>query len=119
MAVHDLQATARELAFFMSQYDLWLTPAAGREAPPLGYFDVEDTTTLIERLGEITHFTFIANFTGQPAMSVPFGLSQSGLPLAVHFTGRDGDEATLFRLAAELEEAAPWTERLPFRSRVG
>ncbi len=113
MAVHDLQAATREISCFMDEYDMWLTPAAGREATPLGYFDVEETSTLIARLGELTHFTFVANFTGQPAMAVPFGLSSAGLPLAVHFTGRHGDEANLLRLARQLEEAAPWADRLP------
>ena len=70
---------------------------------------------MLARLGELTHFTFIANFTGQPAMSVPFGMSSDGLPLAVHFTGRHGDEVGLIRLAAQMEEAAPWVERLPIR----
>ena len=115
MAVHDLSVATREIAGFMTRYDMWLTPAAGRAATPLGYFDVEETSALLARLGELTHFTFIANFTGQPAMSVPFGMSSDGLPLAVHFTGRHGDEAGLIRLAAQMEEAAPWVERLPMR----
>ena len=58
-------------------------------------------------------FTPIANATGQPAMSVPLSWNPDGLPIGVHFTGRYADEATLFRLAAELELAAPWRERRP------
>ena len=58
-------------------------------------------------------FTPIANATGQPAMSVPLTWNDAGLPIGVHFTGRYADEATLFRLAAELEIAAPWRERRP------
>ena len=58
-------------------------------------------------------YTPIANATGQPAMSVPLSWNDAGLPIGVHFTGRYADEATLFRLAAELEIAAPWRERRP------
>jgi amidase len=51
----------------------------------------------------------LANVTGNPAMSVPFGMDAAGLPLGIHVLGRFGDEATLFRLAGQLEQARPWT----------
>ena len=61
-------------------------------------------------------YTPVANATGQPAMSVPLSWNAAGLPIGVHFTARYADEATLLRLAAELEIAAPWREKRPRES---
>ena len=57
---------------------------------------------------EFVPFTPLANFAGLPAMSVPLG-EADGLPIGVQFVGRFADEATLLQLAAQLEEAAPWS----------
>jgi amidase len=46
-------------------------------------------------------------------MSVPLAWNTAGLPLGMMFAARFGDEATLFRLAAQLEQERPWKQRLP------
>jgi amidase len=82
---------------------------------PLGSFDAPADQPLLPliRAGAWVPFTPIANFTGLPAMSVPLHWNEDGLPVGSHFVGRFGDEATLFRLAAQLEQARPWAARRP------
>jgi amidase/6-aminohexanoate-cyclic-dimer hydrolase len=53
------------------------------------------------------------NMSGQPAMSVPLAWNAAALPLGMMFAARLGDEATLFRLAAQLEQERPWRDKLP------
>jgi amidase/6-aminohexanoate-cyclic-dimer hydrolase len=55
----------------------------------------------------------MSNMSGQPSMSVPLAWNTAGLPLGMMFAARFGDEATLFRLAAQLEQERPWKQRLP------
>lgn len=60
-----------------------------------------------------TPFTPIANMTGQPAMSVPLYWDVQGLPHGVHFMAARNQDARLFALAAQLEAARPWRNKLP------
>jgi amidase len=131
-----LQRTAREIARFTDPFDVWLTPtlamppvhigelasrgllaAAEKLVGRLELGRVVKASGLVakvaERLFEFIPYTPLANATGQPSMSVPLHWNAGGLPIGVMFTGRYADEATLFRLAAQLEEARPWRERTP------
>lgn len=58
-------------------------------------------------------FTFPQCYSGQPAISVPTGISAEGLPEAVHLVSRANDEATLISLAAQIESVQPWIQRRP------
>ena len=110
-----LQAMARQIARFFVEYDVWLTPTLADPPLPLGSFDPQPGNPLygLQRAAAFVPFTPICNVTGQPAMSIPLFWNGEGLPIGTHFVGGFGDEATLFRLAAQLETARPWMARRP------
>ena len=115
LAVQDIQRASRDAAVFFNDYDVWLTPTLAQPPVPLGYFDYTPETRdqHIARLGEYTGFTLIANASGQPGISLPLHWNEDNLPIGVQLLGRYGDEATLLRLAGQLEQARPWSERRP------
>ena len=110
-----LQRVSRQFARFFVEYDLLLTPTLAEPPVPLGTFDAtaDDPMKGFRRSKTFVPFTPICNVTGQPAMSVPLFWNREELPIGSHFVGRFGDEATLFRLAAQLEEARPWKDKIP------
>ncbi len=114
-AVEAIQSIARDMGNFLLGYDVLLTPTLSEPPVPLGTFDYipENPWQGQIREGAFVPFTTICNLTGQPAMSVPLVWNNEGLPIGTQFMGRFGDEATLFRLAAQLEEARPWADRRP------
>ena len=68
---------------------------------------------IARRNGELFPFPAVFNFTGQPSISLPLCRSSTGLPVGMMFTARYADEATLFRLAAQLEKECPWKDLRP------
>ena len=115
IAVAVLQQVARAIARFFVDYDIWLMPTLAEPPLALGEMDSppEEPLRGFGRAEEFAPFTPLQNATGQPAMSVPLYWNGEGLPIGTHFVGRFGDEATLFRLAAQLEQARPWRNRRP------
>jgi amidase len=115
LAVQHLQRLSRDVARFLLDYDVLLTPTLSEPPPPIGSFDPTPGNPLqgLYRAATFMPFTPIANITGQPAMSMPLYWNAEGLPVGAQFAGRFGDEATLLRLAAQLEQARPWADRRP------
>jgi Asp-tRNA(Asn)/Glu-tRNA(Gln) amidotransferase A subunit family amidase len=110
-----MHRVGRQVARFFTRYDVLLTPTMCQLPRPLGVLDLmTDDEEAYTRavLGSIA-FTSLFNSAGSPAMSVPLGWSRSGLPIGVQFVAPFGDEATLFRLGAQLEAEQPWFERRP------
>ena len=135
-AIRLLQRTGRELGRFFEDYDVMLTPTlawppfvSGSLQPSasetlamkvLGPLKagslvkaVAGIDALANKVFEFMPFTPVFNATGQPAMSVPLHWNADGLPIGMHFVGRYGDEATLYRLAGQLEQASGWFDRTP------
>jgi amidase len=106
---------ARALAAFLETCDVFLCPTLC--APPLRIGELntmsKDLSHIAPTLRRYMPATSMFNMSGQPAMSVPLAWNSAGLPLGMMFAGRLGDEATLFRLAAQLEQARPWRHKLP------
>jgi amidase len=135
-AIRQWGRASRVMARFHEKYDVYLTPTmafppirvgqlklkplektALRMVSKLGLGKLLKRTGIIEKLAienlAKTPFTQLANFTGQPAMSVPLHWTSDGLPCGMQFMAPMGDEATLFRLARQLEQATPWFEKRP------
>lgn len=127
---------ARTMGRFHETYDLYMTPTTAQPPALIGELKGKSyeigalkavnrlklgrvlwRSGIIERIAfqnlARTPFTQLANFTGQPAMSVPLHWTRAGLPCGVQFTARIGDEATLFRVAAQLEAERPWFKKRP------
>jgi len=127
---------ARAMGRFHERYDLYLTPTMAYPPHKIGELKPKPAEVMamkvVNRLGlggllkasglpdklaieslTRTPFTQLANFTGQPAMSVPLYWTPDNLPCGVQFIAPFGDEATLLRLAAQLEQAQPWFDKRP------
>ncbi len=114
-AVRVIHATGRVVASFFERYDLLLTPTMAAPPQPLGALSLShpDPARYVANLLKTIAFTQLMNVAGNPAMSVPLHWNSDGLPIGLQFAARFGDEATLFRLAGQLEEARPWRQRRP------
>lgn len=135
-AMRQWDIAARVMGEFHQKYDLYLTPTVAFPAAGIGellpkfyekiamelviFFHlapVAKATGLVNQIAiqtlAKTPFTQLANFTGQPAMNVPLHWDEEGMPCGVQFIAPFGDEATLFRLAAQLEKAKPWFDKRP------
>jgi amidase len=111
-----LQANAREVAAWWTEgHDLLLTPTIAEPPPVLGSFDSPPDNPLhgLFRAAEVVPFTPPFNVTGQPAISLPLHWSADGLPIGVQLVAAFGREDLLLRVAAQLEEAQPWSDRRP------
>lgn len=117
LAIQDVQHHVRAIERFWVDHDLWLTTTLGQPPVALGTLVYKDDPfELRRRMAMFSPYTYIANATGQPAISLPLHWTEDDLPVGLHFTARRGEEGMLIRLGAQLEQAAPWHSRKPLVS---
>jgi amidase len=132
--LREVREDTYRMAEFHERYDLILTPTPA--SPPVKIGELAATPTELRMIRALHRVparraldlvlkkmaseqmdpvpsTQLFNLTGQPAMSVPLHWNADGLPIGLQFAARSGDEATLFRLGAQLEDARPWVDRRP------
>jgi amidase len=104
----------KTLAAFID-IDVFLCPVMGTPVPEIGFIDPVkvEPRELNKRQGRLFPFTPPFNFSGQPSLSLPLEVDSRGLPIGMMFTAKFADEATLFRLAGQLEKEASWHKRRP------
>lgn len=116
-AVECLHAYTRDVVRWWAEdgYDLLLTPTMPELPPTLGQFhsSVEDPLAGLLRSTATVSLTAVFNITGQPAVSLPLEMSAGGLPVGIQLVGAPAREDVLIRVAAQLEQAAPWAGRRP------
>jgi amidase len=111
--LRTLRLMSRQILGLWREFDVLLTPVTLTPPPKIGHLDPVNVEPreFNRRQSFIFGYTPPYNMTGQPSLSLPMGLSSDGLPIGMMLTGRYGDEATLIRVGAQLEAAAPWTDR--------
>jgi len=115
LAQGRMHGCGRRMAAFHDDWDVLLTPGLGHMPPKLGWLDMmmDDADEYWDRVAAFSPYTVWFNLTGAPAISLPTGQTEEGFPVSVQVVGRFADEATLFRLSGQLEEAMPWRDRRP------
>jgi amidase len=113
-ALTNVQFAARQAVVAMSAFDIVVTPTLAKRPALIGAFRDDDHPEHdFDAQKRFTPFTAPANLTGQPAISLPLHWSEGGLPIGVQLIGRPAGETVLLSLAAELEQARPWLDRVP------
>jgi len=117
-ALAGMNTARRRLGRFFTKYDVWLCPTTPRVAEPWGRYNLGRTDVTMENLVEELYrptcqFTLPHNILGIPAISLPLAMHSSGLPIGVQLAARPAQEHIVLQLAAALEEAMPWNDRVP------
>ncbi|MDX1385665.1 MAG: amidase family protein, partial [Thermoanaerobaculia bacterium] len=114
-AIRTVHQVGRTVGRFFEDWDVLLSPTMACLPKPIGVLSLatEARDEYMDHLRETIGYTQLMNVAGNSAMSVPLAWSESGLPIGIQFAARFGDEATLYRLAGQLEEARPWRDRRP------
>ncbi len=113
-SINVMRKANQQIQMELLPFDVFLTPTLTQLPRPVGYWDMNEPD--VDRYNAKwtdAAFMFAFNISGLPAMSVPAAWTDQSVPLGVQLVGRYGDEATILRLAAQIEEARPWIGRRP------
>jgi amidase len=115
-AINEIRRAGRRTGRSFAHFDVFLTPCTATPAPLLGELACidDDVDAFYDRFWAHGPFTAIYNANGCPAMTVPMGFSETGLPVGAHFGAALGQDGILFALAAQIERAQPWSFDIPF-----
>lgn len=114
MVLGEMRRVAARALTALSPYDAVLTPTLAQLPAPVGALRNDEHPEIdFENQKAFTPFTSTWNITGMPAVSLPLGWSQSGLPIGVMLAARPAEDATLLSLAAQIEAAQPWRDQHP------
>ncbi len=114
-AQSDMEAIGRHMADFHGKYDILLTSTLATPPVDLGWLDMmlDDVDEYWHRVAAFAPYCVPFNASGQPAISVPLGRTNGGLPIGVQLSAAFAGDALLLQLAAQLEQAAPWDHLRP------
>ena len=113
-ALQGIEVVSRSVAEFFVDHDLWLCPTLNPRVPELGWLDTTSNEAMFTRAGAFSEMTAPSNVTGMPAMSVPAGHDDDGLPIGAQFVATHNREGILLQVASQIEEAAPWPRIAPW-----
>jgi len=113
-AIENLHEMGRRIGRLFNEVDVILSPTQGIETPKLGVLDMmQPAENYMKPIAKSVGYTAFYNALGNPAMSVPLHWGPDGLPQGTQFAAAYGNDALLFRLAGQLEEARPWAGKRP------
>ncbi|MEL6496273.1 MAG: amidase [Cyanobacteria bacterium J06623_7] len=112
-AVTQMQVFARQLVGLFAQFDVLVTPTYMRPAIRVGEWQNSTPESTFEQIVNWILPCPPFNVTGQPAISIPAGFDEQGVPIGVQLVGQPNDEATIIALAAQLERSQSWTQLKP------
>ena len=125
-AMAQINASRRKLGAYFTRYDVWLSPTTARTSEPWGNYNLGRSDVTYDEIAAKIYratcqFTLPHNIMGTPAVSLPLVMHENGLPIGVQLGTRPADEHVILQLAAALEDALPWKDRVPpiHASRVG
>jgi amidase len=112
-SVHKMQVIARQIVTCFDEFDLLVTPTYLKTPIKTGAWAELSPEKVLENIINWITPCPPFNATGQPAIAIPTGFTQQGLPIGVQLVGKPADEATILQIAYQLEQIINWSQYTP------